>query len=93
MGQEMFDECQQRLLEARQSIKKEDPMELFVQFRVGKALRMMRRLRDESSSSSPAATTATGNDRKISEDITNGNVVAAAVDHNNHNNHCNAVQG
>ena len=24
MGQEMFDECQQRLLEARQSIKKED---------------------------------------------------------------------
>lgn len=75
----MFDECQQRLLEARQSIKKEDPMELFVQFRVGKALRMMRRLRDESSSS------ISDNNKISSQKITNnGNNVDG--------NHCNGIQ-
>ncbi|KAH9418244.1 Tetratricopeptide repeat protein 39B [Dermatophagoides pteronyssinus] len=79
MGQEMFDECQQRLLEARQSIKKEDPMELFVQFRVGKALRMMRRLRDESSSS------ISDNNKISSQKITNNG--------NNVDGHpCNGIQ-
>lgn len=78
MGQELFDDCQQKLLDARQWIKKEDPMELFVQFRVGKALRMMRRLRDNESS--------------ITTTLTNGNDnIPIANGNGDHHHHCNNV--
>lgn len=78
MGQELFDDCQQKLLDARQWIKKEDPMELFVQFRVGKALRMMRRLNHNESS--------------ITTTLTNGNDnIPIANGNGDHHHHCNNV--
>lgn len=46
IAEEQFDDSQKWLLEARHSIKKEDPMELFVHFRVGKALRLMRKIKE-----------------------------------------------
>lgn len=69
IAEEQFDDSQKWLLEARHSIKKEDPMELFVHFRVGKALRLMRKMKETEQQQQPQPQQQQLNGNGISNDI------------------------